>query len=256
MRTCSLTAVGLAGILFMASTTLAQKDTVKETKKEVLPPAGVCHLVYFTLNDNSPEAQKKLVDACSKYLSRHKGILSFSAGVRATDLKGGIYDTGYDVSLSIVFADKPSHDAYQDAADHKTFIEENKANWKKVRVFDFAYTGGKQPAAAEGKEPRIAHAVFFTLVDKSPEGQAKFVEAVNSLNQPPQASYRFFATGARIPSLDRDVNDKDFDVGLFIIFADRKGLDEYGPAAHHLKFVETNKTKWKGVRVFDSTLMK
>jgi hypothetical protein len=242
--------LALAGILVGVSPSLAQK----ETSKAVPTPTGVCHLVFFTLNDNSADAQTKLVDACAKYLSKHKGILSFSAGVRVADIKGDFNDGGYDVALNIVFADKASHDAYQDAADHKTFIEENKANWKKVRVFDFAYHGGKQPTAPESKGT-IAHAVFFTLADKSPEGQAKFIEAVKTLNTPP-ASYRFFTTGERITSLDRDVNDKEFDVALFIVFPDRKGLDDYGPAAYHQKFVEANKTKWKSVRVFDSTLQK
>ncbi len=247
-----LFALALAGILAGAATSAAPKDVAKAAP----PPTGVGHLVFFTLNDNSPAAQTKLVDACAKYLSKHKGILSFSAGVHAADIKSGFNDTGYDVALNIVFQDKASHDAYQDAEDHKMFIEENKANWKKVRVFDFANRGGKQPAAPEGKEPKIAHAVFFTLADKSPEGLAKFLEAVNTLNTPPQASYRFFATGERMPGLDRDVNDKEFDVALFIVFADRKGFDDYIPSASHLKFVEANKTKWKGVRVFDSTLQK
>ena len=36
----------------------------------------------------------------------------------------------------ITFKDKAAHDKYQDADKHKQFIEENKDNWKKVRVFD------------------------------------------------------------------------------------------------------------------------
>ena len=31
---------------------------------------------------------------------------------------------------------RAAHDAYQTAARHQKFIDENKANWKKVRVFD------------------------------------------------------------------------------------------------------------------------
>jgi hypothetical protein len=40
------------------------------------------------------------------------------------------------VALHIIFKDKAAHDRYQDHPRHKQFIEENQANWKKVRVFD------------------------------------------------------------------------------------------------------------------------
>jgi hypothetical protein len=94
------------------------------------------HDVYFTLNQNSPEAKKKLVEACKKYLSKHPGEVFFAAGTRVEDLKREVNDQDFDVALHIVFQDRASHDKYQDAARHKQFIEENQAGWKKVRVFD------------------------------------------------------------------------------------------------------------------------
>ena len=42
----------------------------------------------------------------------------------------------WDVGLHIVFKNKEAHDRYQQAERHKKFIEENKDNWKTVRVFD------------------------------------------------------------------------------------------------------------------------
>ena len=42
----------------------------------------------------------------------------------------------FDVGLHIVFQNRAAHDEYQVAPRHKEFIEENKGNWKKVRVFD------------------------------------------------------------------------------------------------------------------------
>ena len=96
----------------------------------------LAHMVYFSLKDNSAEAKKKLVDACKKYLSKHTGEVFFAAGTRAEDLKREVNDQDFDVALHIVFADRASHDKYQDAARHKQFIDENKDNWKKVRVFD------------------------------------------------------------------------------------------------------------------------
>jgi hypothetical protein len=105
---------------------------------EEAPAAGslLSHDVFFSLEDNSPAARKKLVDACKKYLSNHPGTVFFSAGVLADDLKREVNDRDFDVALHIVFKDKASHDRYQDADAHRKFIAENKDNWKKVRVFD------------------------------------------------------------------------------------------------------------------------
>lgn len=94
------------------------------------------HDVFFTLKDNSPAAKKKLVAACKKYLSGHEGEVFFSAGTLVESLKREVNDTGFDVALHIVFKDLASHDKYQTAERHNQFIDENKDNWKKVRVFD------------------------------------------------------------------------------------------------------------------------
>jgi hypothetical protein len=94
------------------------------------------HNVFFTLKDNSPKAKEKLVEACKKYLTKHPGAVYFAAGPLAEDFKRDLNDRDFDVALTIVFEDRKAHDLYQDAARHKQFIEENKDNWKKVRVFD------------------------------------------------------------------------------------------------------------------------
>jgi hypothetical protein len=94
------------------------------------------HDVYFALKDASPDARKKLVAACKKYLSGHEGEVFFAAGTLAEDLKREVNDLQFDVALHIVFKDKATHDKYQDAKRHQQFIDENKSNWKSVRVFD------------------------------------------------------------------------------------------------------------------------
>lgn len=105
-------------------------------------PAGeskgpqVAHMVYFTLKDNSPEAKKKLVDACKKYLTKHDGTVYFSAGTLGESFKREVNVRDWDVGLHLVFVNMKAHDAYQDAKRHLDFIAENKDNWKSVRVFD------------------------------------------------------------------------------------------------------------------------
>jgi hypothetical protein len=96
----------------------------------------LAHNVYFSLKDNSPAARKKLVNACKKYLSGHEGAVFFAAGTLAEELNREVNDRDFDVGLHIVFKNKAAHDKYQDAERHKKFIEENRDNWKKVRVFD------------------------------------------------------------------------------------------------------------------------
>ncbi|GBD37157.1 hypothetical protein HRbin36_02287 [bacterium HR36] len=96
----------------------------------------LAHNVYFSLKDNSPQAKARLVEACRKYLSGHEGTVFFAAGVLAEDLNRPVNDRDFDVGLHIVFKDKAAHDRYQEHPRHKQFIEENQANWKKVRVFD------------------------------------------------------------------------------------------------------------------------
>jgi hypothetical protein len=94
------------------------------------------HNVFFTLKDKSPEAIKKLLDACKKYLTIQKGIVSFGAGGRDPGLTRDVNDQDWDVGLHVLFTDRAAHDAYQDDATHNKFIAEMKGNWAKVRVFD------------------------------------------------------------------------------------------------------------------------
>lgn len=99
-------------------------------------PVMLAHDVYFTLNDNSAAAKERLVAACKKYLTGHPGTEFFAAGTLAAELDRSVNDRGFDVALHVVFTTKTAHDAYQQAERHLKFIQENKDNWKQVRVFD------------------------------------------------------------------------------------------------------------------------
>ncbi len=94
------------------------------------------HNVFFTLKDKSPEAVKKLIEACHKYLTIQPGIENFAAGARDPGLTREVNVQDWDVGLHVLFTDRASHDAYQDDKTHDKFIEEMKGNWAKVRVFD------------------------------------------------------------------------------------------------------------------------
>ncbi len=96
----------------------------------------LAHNVYFTLEDASPAQVAALVAACQKYLKNHPGVVFFAAGTVANEFARPVNDRMYHVALHVVFKDKAFHDLYQTAPDHLKFIEENKPNWRNVRVFD------------------------------------------------------------------------------------------------------------------------
>src|SRR6516165_606143 len=96
------------------------------------------HNVYFTLHNSSPAARAKLVQACRKHLTGHPGTVFFACGELEPTLQRPVNDRAFDVGLHIIFATKADHDAYQEHPRHLQFIEENKADWKQVRVFDSA----------------------------------------------------------------------------------------------------------------------
>lgn len=130
-RTCTAAAL----VAFCASFAPA------EDKKPAGPLIG--HMVYFKLKDATPENRQKLVAACDKYLADHDGVVFYSAGAVADDFKRDVNDRDWDVALHLVFADKAAHDAYAVHKEHLKFIDENKANWAKVRVFDSELKGYK-----------------------------------------------------------------------------------------------------------------
>ncbi len=117
---CSILGIATKGSFSMAA----------ESKRSAL-----AHNVYFTLNASTPENREKLVAACKKYLVKHPGVVFFACGTLA-DLDRPVNDIAFDVGLHIVFEDRASHDRYQTSPDHLKFIDENRADWKQVRVFD------------------------------------------------------------------------------------------------------------------------
>ena len=96
----------------------------------------IVHNVYFTLLDPSESASDHLVEQCEKYLKNHPGVVFFAAGKLEEELARPVNDRMFHVGLHVAFDTREAHDAYQIAEAHLRFIEENKATWKQVRVFD------------------------------------------------------------------------------------------------------------------------
>jgi hypothetical protein len=64
----------------------------------------------------------------------------------------------------------------------------------------------------------------------------------------------YFSAGTLCEALARPVNDRDFDVGLHVVFRSLADHDAYQQHLRHLQFVDENKPTWKKVRVFDSAV--
>ena len=98
----------------------------------------------------------------------------------------------------------------------------------------------------------LSHAVYFSLKDKSPAAVAALVEGCQTLltNHPGAVS---FAVGTCSP-YDRQVNDRDFEVALEIVFDSHAAHDAYQTADRHTTFLAMHATNWAHVRVFDVDL--
>ena len=114
------------------------------------------------------------------------------------------------------------------------------------------WLGSTAHSEAAGKGgPMLVHNVFFSLKDSTPENRKKLVELCDKyLTKHDGEAY--YAAGPIVEDLKRDVNDRDFDVCLTIVFKTRADHDKYQDAKRHLDFIEQGKPMWKKVRVFDS----
>ena len=105
----------------------------------------------------------------------------------------------------------------------------------------------ESPAA----EPMLAHMVYFTLKDNSPPAIEKMLAASRKyLTGHPGTA--FFAVGTLTPDLTREVNVRDFDIALQVVFKNRAAQDQYQVAERHIQFITENKENWAKVRVFDA----
>jgi hypothetical protein len=99
----------------------------------------------------------------------------------------------------------------------------------------------------------LAHNVYFSLKDNSPAARDRLLSACKRLLSGHPGSISF-AVGVLADALQREVNDRDFDVALHIMFTDQAAHDRYQADTAHLQFIADNRDNWKRVRVFDSVV--
>ncbi len=105
--------------------------------------------------------------------------------------------------------------------------------------------------AADVPERMLSHDVYFTLNDNSPAAKEKLVAACKKhLSDHPGTVW--FAAGPLAEEFQRDVNDREYDVALHLVFKSKAAHDQYAVHPRHQEFIKENKDNWKKVRVFDS----
>ena len=100
----------------------------------------------------------------------------------------------------------------------------------------------------------IAHNVYFTLNDNSVAAVQTLLAACRQYLVD-HAGIVSFACGILAVDHARAVNDRDWDVGLHIVFTDKAAHDQYQDAPRHHQFVAESKPNWKRARVFDTVLV-
>jgi hypothetical protein len=104
-------------------------------------------------------------------------------------------------------------------------------------------------SAAAG--PMLAHSVFFTLKDKSPQAKQALVAACQKYLTG-HAGTVFFAAGARAEEIDWSVSDRRFDVVLHLVFADKAAHDAYQDSPQHEQFLAEMQHNWSEIRAADA----
>jgi hypothetical protein len=97
----------------------------------------------------------------------------------------------------------------------------------------------------------LAHDVFFTLNESTPETRKALVDACETYLKGHEGTV-FFAAGTRATENRRDVNDTGFDVSLHVYFGDEAAHQAYQEHPRHKEFIQKMQANWKTVRVFDS----
>ncbi|MBD2751479.1 Dabb family protein [Spirosoma validum] len=93
------------------------------------------HTVFFWLKH--PENQEDL-QALLAGLKSLRGISEISTAYIGTpaETRRPVIDHSYDASLTLVFADKAAHDAYQVHTDHQAFVDNCAHLWERVQIYD------------------------------------------------------------------------------------------------------------------------
>lgn len=108
-------------------------------------------------------------------------------------------------------------------------------------------------AQSRAADRQFSHTVYFKLKESNADAKEKLVAGCKRFLSEHEGTVSF-AVGVRAEDMQRDVNDRDFDVSLQITFKNKAAHDTYHSHPRHLKFIAEYSDLWESVRVFDSYL--
>ena len=94
------------------------------------------HVVLFWLKPDLTPAQRQEFETRLRALGTIPGIAKFHVGAPASTDRP-VIDRTYSFGLNLVFPDMAAHDAYQVHPTHQAFVDNCKAFWTKVLIYDF-----------------------------------------------------------------------------------------------------------------------
>jgi len=105
--------------------------------------------------------------------------------------------------------------------------------------------------AGEKSAKNLGHMVYFKLKDSSPKASAELVALCDKHLSGHEGAV-YYSAGVLAQDLKRDVNDRDFDVALHLVFKDLPSYEKYAVHPRHDDFIKAGKDNWAKVRVFDA----
>lgn len=127
--------------IFVFANCTAQRDTkpntqtINESAVE-MESTPLIHTVYFWLVDDVTEDRKKAFEQALQDLSKVPSIDKYYWGVPAKTADRDVTEKSYDYAINVFFDSVEDEAAYQIDPLHLKFVEENKALFKEVIVYD------------------------------------------------------------------------------------------------------------------------
>ncbi|PXA05373.1 transcription-repair coupling factor [Coraliomargarita sinensis] len=94
------------------------------------------HTVLFWLKEDLDEAQKADFRKGVESLQKIDSAEAVYVGTASATPDRPVIDSSYDICLTVILKDIPSHDAYQADPIHQEFIGKYKDFWETVKIYD------------------------------------------------------------------------------------------------------------------------